>query len=247
MNEYPYVYINYGKTEDKDKDCVWTCYGNESEYSRNTYRPKVWRTYTKCELDQSRAGVRVYVGTKGRQFQRIWNMLFKPWCNSKRKQLIELPCKIDREVLKRCAEVVVSTMPVMENGQKISKRLKAFDEICRHIPAEVITGYIYLMQIGDDKYKIGYSKDPYLRATQLQLEYDKPVKIIDYKQTDNEKIDEAKLHIINAKYKSPDNGKGEQTHYADACSELFELRGEVVGNWNKFWKHKEEVINSIHS
>lgn len=247
MDEYPYVYINYGKTDDKDKDCIWTCYGNESDYSRNTYRPNVWRTYTKCELDKDREGVRVYCGTRGRHFQRTWNMLFKPWCNSKRHQLIELPCKIDRRVLVNVAKVVDETMSSTDNKFKITRRLKAFDEICRHIPVKVIPGYIYLMQIGDDKYKIGYAKDPYLRATQLQLDYDKPVKILDYKQTDNMKIDEAKLHIINAKYKSPDNCKGAQTHYADACSELFEIREEVVGNWNKFWKHKEEVINSIHS
>lgn len=235
-DSYRNLYIGRGKSDD-GRDLIWTTIGNDSLPSRN-YRRDMWRKRAQCELDESRPIVKVELRSydEAKHLQHTWNEVFKPWCNSARQQLIELPKPISDHDLQKLADCLKATMN-LPREDKAPTKLGYMKRLASHFEHEVGTGYIYLMEV-KGKYKIGLSNDPFIRSLMLADKYKDLPTIIDKKASSDMRLDEATLHIINSQYKSQNNESGEQSAYNTHCSELFEKHADVLYNWEQYWSNK---------
>jgi len=235
-NNYRNLYIGRGKSDD-GRDLIWTTIGNDSCTSRN-YRRDMWRKRAKCELDESRPIVKVELGSydEAHHLQHTWNEVFKPWCNSDRQQLIELPKHISDHDLQKLADCLKVTMK-LPRKEKLDSKLGYMKRLIDHFEYDNSPGYVYLMEV-KGKYKIGYSKDPLIRSITLVDKYKDLPTIIDQKASRDMRLDEATLHIINSQFKSQKNESGEESAYNTHCSELFEKHPNVLSNWKNYWSCK---------
>lgn len=227
---YNYLFIDHAQCS--DRDIIYTQMGNLSDYSAK-YRADVWNRYVGLSKDITRG---FYVICKDddecRHLQRVLHEVFKGYITE--KCIISMPKKIEDSRLKKIIELLKNHL-YSEDKYKI--RTDMFKSLYKYYPFATREGGIYLLRIQNKVFKIGLTNDLDRRVADLKAKYG-TVDVIDYKQTDTMEYDEAALHIMNGKYKSPDNCLGAQISYEKYCSELYKLDKDVLYNWEQYWSNK---------
>lgn len=200
----PYTMLFIGR--DKENG-IYTQVGDFSDVSRG-YRFDEYLNRTGHKLDHD---TYVFCNSKDPiQVQRKFNEVFKPWMSN--PSYIDLMPTIKDYQLTEIAKK-------LKDSDSLELRLNTIRELDRAFPRQKKEGFVYLLE-SDTEYKIGVSTDVLRRAEQLGL------KFIAMNYSLDSYLDEARLHILCSKWKSPKN---------NYCSEYFAKVPEVQVEYEKYF------------
>lgn len=225
---YNTLYIGFANV--KGNTLIYTSIGNESDVSKS-YRAAKWK---ECmydyEMDLSRS---FYVRCKDydecRHLQRTLLEVCKGW--------VYLHCRIlfpgymSKEIMQGICKRLLLTF---DSQDRHKVRAAIIETLNRYYPLDAHPGFIYLVEV-KGKYKIGLTRDPWARTENLAERYGSCT-TLDIRATERMEYDEMMLQMKCSAYKAKEILYKEQKVDENYCSELYDMKQEVLDIWENYWR-----------
>lgn len=214
-----------------DNNIYWTQTGNDTPYSISK-RKGFQLKYCDAEFTQI-ADFEFNSSYEAKSAQLVVNEVFKNWENTYGYKSSQINIRIEPiEMVEIVTDIVKHIDDSNYTTEIMNKLMDRFD-LSKWIKG-LYSGYVYLIECVNDKYKIG--KTNCVKERFEKLKEDKrymPIKIVDYFHTTDSGRAEAMLHKLCSKYKESANT--EITCPQDrGNSEMFKKCKEVMEIWNKY-------------